>query len=386
MSNGVRAGHVSGAGKVFRVQGIPLDWNVDRLGSVLESEGDFLSPSVRSLAIEIHGRWNTATVSFIGVPQPIKSRIALPTTADQADRLWLTLDDHFHGITTLYAPEEYQINLISLSGLGGHAFGSFKERGGEHMWLRDSLPHHLVGQNEEPLARIMIYGYESSVPKSQSFQNITDLATTFRSSLLALATEKNILPIVFIAHSLGGLLAKELLVLVSQSENADEFRIFQAVFGLVFFGVPHGGMDIQSLVPMAGDGPNRPLIDSLGITNPKTREKREEAFFKALGKREIIGFYETLMSPTAQQDDSGRWKMDGPPTVLVTKESATHRRHWAPGPEQLCAINRNHSEMVKFRPHDSDYENALQLIKGIAQRAISVSQQFSQAGNIALGV
>ncbi|VUC34805.1 unnamed protein product [Clonostachys rosea] len=385
MFNGVGAGHVSGAGKVFRVQGIPLDWNVDRLRFVLESEGNFLSPSVRSLAIEMHSRWKTATVSFIWVPQPIKNRIALPTASDQADRPCLTLDDHFHGITTLYAPEEYQINLISLSGLGGHAFGSFKERGGEHMWLRDSLPHHLLSQDEEPLARIMIYGYESAVPKSQSFQSVTDLATTFRSSLLALADEKSILPIVLIAHSLGGLLAKELLVLLSGSKNADELRISEAVFGLVFFGVPHGGMDIQSLIPMAGDGTNRPLIDSLGIADLKTRERREEAFFKALGKREIISFYETLMSPTAKQDEAGQWKMNGPPTVLVSKESATHRRSWAPGSEQLCAINRNHSEIVKFSPHDNDYENALQLIKGIAQRAASVGRQLLQAGNMALG-
>ena len=36
-------------------------------------------------------------------------------------------------------------SCITISGLGGHAYGSFKEKKGDHMWLRDSLPHHIPG-------------------------------------------------------------------------------------------------------------------------------------------------------------------------------------------------------------------------------------------------
>ncbi len=35
-------------------------------------------------------------------------------------------------------------SIIAISGLGGHAFGSFKERGGEYMWLQDCLPYDLT--------------------------------------------------------------------------------------------------------------------------------------------------------------------------------------------------------------------------------------------------
>jgi hypothetical protein len=65
----------------------------------------------------------------------------------------ITIDDHFKGITVLRSfkdESEHKAELVSslklqtiriadslscvaISGLGGHAFGSFKERGGSHM-------------------------------------------------------------------------------------------------------------------------------------------------------------------------------------------------------------------------------------------------------------
>jgi protein SERAC1 len=55
------------------------------------------------------------------------------------------------------------------------------------MWLRDSLAYDLIFDNDEPpVARIMIYGYESSLPASDSFQNLEDLTTSFHTALLAL--------------------------------------------------------------------------------------------------------------------------------------------------------------------------------------------------------
>lgn len=68
-------------------------------------------------------------------------------------------------------------SIIALSGLGGHAFGSFKERKGNHMWLRDDLP------NDFPYARILIYGYDTKLEDSQSIQDLEAIASTFRTAL-----------------------------------------------------------------------------------------------------------------------------------------------------------------------------------------------------------
>jgi hypothetical protein len=48
------------------------------------------------------------------------------------------------------------------------------------MWLRDSLPNVLPG------ARILIYGYDTRLESSQSFQNIRNLAGQFRSHIKAI--------------------------------------------------------------------------------------------------------------------------------------------------------------------------------------------------------
>lgn len=70
-----------------------------------------------------------------------------------------------------------RLSCLAISGLGGHAFGSFKEKDGSHMWLCDDLPYDLS------TARIIIYGYESHLHGSQSFQGLEALASTLRTSL-----------------------------------------------------------------------------------------------------------------------------------------------------------------------------------------------------------
>lgn len=78
------------------------------------------------------------------------------------------------------------------------------------MWLRDSLPQDLtLEETGQPMARVMIYGYESRVSESESMENIEDFATKFRESLSALASAPVMRPIILIAHSLGGLIVKE---------------------------------------------------------------------------------------------------------------------------------------------------------------------------------
>jgi hypothetical protein len=69
------------------------------------------------------------------------------------------------------------ISVIAISGLGGHAFGSFKERGGPFMWLRDALPFDVPG------ARILVYGYDTQLIRSSSFQNLTDLGRNLQSDM-----------------------------------------------------------------------------------------------------------------------------------------------------------------------------------------------------------
>jgi hypothetical protein len=108
-----------------------------------------------------------------------------------------------------------------VTGLGGHALGSFKQKNGPFVWLRDGLPV------DAPDLRILSYGYDTTIVNSSSFQSLTDLAKSLQldlegiqvrrertkirvhACLTGLQDPSHLRPIVFIAHSLGGILVKE---------------------------------------------------------------------------------------------------------------------------------------------------------------------------------
>ncbi|KAJ4865462.1 ankyrin repeats (3 copies) domain-containing protein [Trichoderma breve] len=378
--------------RTFRARGVPYDWNRDRLGSFLTENG-YVNPVIHSLTNEIHGRSQTATVTFQDVPNQLQERLADPAkgvglyvpSSDQHSRpRSLMLDTAFLGVTTLYSPppHEHKVDLVAISGLGGHPFGSFKERHGEHMWLRDALPYDVTEEScdNRPVSRVMVYGYSSNLFQSDSFQNLEDLGTAFHRHLRKLAIAGTFKPIVFIAHSLGGLIVKQTLISLYKSKDEEDQKLLRAVYGIAFFGVPHDGMDISSLIPMVENGPNRFLLESIGCFSSQILSTQHREFLEALGTQEskIICFYETRMSPTAIKDERGNWKIAGPAAVLVSKSSATHCREWENGPQFICAINRTHSEMVKFRPEDDEYEKVMAFIQGLVREAQQTQEQKQQ--------
>ncbi|KPA37002.1 hypothetical protein FLAG1_10201 [Fusarium langsethiae] len=127
---------------------------------------------------------------------------------------------------------------------------------------------------------------------------------------------------------------------------------------------------------MVGDKPNRFLIESVSHNNPQLLHEQQRQFDTALdhdGVPEIICFYETEKSPTAQKDKNGIWKMNGPSECLVTKPSATHCRSWEDSPEHMSAIARTHSDMVKVGPHDDEYSKVRERLIGLVLQALVVS-------------
>lgn len=71
------------------------------------------------------------------------------------------------------------------------------------MWLRDDLPKDM------PMARIMTYGYNSSIIDSNSYDRLDTLADKLNFSLKRLADAPTLKPLILIAHSMGGLIVKQ---------------------------------------------------------------------------------------------------------------------------------------------------------------------------------
>jgi hypothetical protein len=86
-----------------------------------------------------------------------------------------------------------------------------------------------------------------------------------------------------------------------EGDDLDKANL-RATYGALFFGVPSQGMDISSLVPMVGDQSNRSFLESLGKESEILQEQKVR-FPKAFGfsDSEIISFFETQKSPTAQR-------------------------------------------------------------------------------------
>ena len=74
-----------------------------------------------------------------------------------------------------------------------------------------------------------------------------------------------------------------------------------STYGMLLFGVPNQGMDIQSLRPMVQNQPNQYMLHSLSQESDLLHEQHDNfshAFHFTDSK--IICFYETKMSETAE--------------------------------------------------------------------------------------
>ncbi|ETS75921.1 hypothetical protein PFICI_12865 [Pestalotiopsis fici W106-1] len=347
----------------FRLRGIPTRYETridvrELVKSVLSIEPG-ASVIIHSLVDNpIEPDSQVATLSFHTLPADLSDgsknewSFSLPTDdsscEDEFSRMdYLVFDTHFTGFTPLQhtKAENCHVNLIAISGLGGHAFGSFKERGGPFMWLRDVLPFDFPG------ARILIYGYDTQIEQSVSFQNLADLGKALGIDLRSLRVLEENAAIVFIGHSLGGLVIKEAMTNLHEAMNKQSASILHSVSGFCFFGVPHQGMAIESLVPLVMNNPNRSLLESLNKNSALLQSlERDFSNLFVATKPEIFSFYETEKSPTAIKTEKGKWELCGPPEVLVDVSSATC------GCNERYPINRNHSELVKYHNrHDGCY-------------------------------
>lgn len=78
------------------------------------------------------------------------------------------------------------------------------------MWLRDALPQHLSQARIN--ARVFIYGYDSQLIESDSFQEITDLGREFKNKMVQLTQSSTLSAtsrLIVLGHSLGGIIVKQ---------------------------------------------------------------------------------------------------------------------------------------------------------------------------------
>ena len=126
----------------------------------------------------------TALVQFkSGLPEFLKRLKTDPLSTHQF-KLGdddIVFDQSFHGLTQLYSSTvdstEITADVVAITGLDGHAYGSWSGGYPKRMWLRDFLSKDL------PKCRVMIYGYNSKL-STPGLHTIADFGRGLREELL----------------------------------------------------------------------------------------------------------------------------------------------------------------------------------------------------------
>lgn len=316
--------------RTWRIRGIPRDFDRDWLARALRHHSNLQWPGgdrpegfenggkdviIRTLAPDLRVDYQVATVRFHNLPSQLRElgargqfTVKLNIDPENPRRIEkfdcvvkVVIDDHFDGITTLFSPvtaEEHQIDILAISGLGSHPFGSFVHKEDGNMWLTDNLPRDI------PAARVMIFGYESELPHSRSHVQLDDLAGPLQIAISQILRSDKRRPLLLIGHSLGGLLVKQALIRIAEPGFENGLPILlDMITGILLLGTPNDGLDIESLVPMVNDQPNRSLLESLSFKNSQVLRHQRQGFSKVLErtKLQLFCLYETELSPTAVQ-------------------------------------------------------------------------------------
>uniref|UniRef100_A0A8H7NFB6 NACHT domain-containing protein n=1 Tax=Bionectria ochroleuca TaxID=29856 RepID=A0A8H7NFB6_BIOOC len=208
-----------------------------------------------------------------------------------------------------------------------------------------------------------------------------ETVTAFRSKTQTLSR-----PIIFIGHSLGGLLIKEALLLSRKKLGESKPTISRATYGIVFFGVPNHGLRNEQLRTLVDGQPNKAFINDLLVDD----DSEASGFLKRLasqfaesfkGYYRIITFYERLLSPTLERNKTGGWSRTGRRCLMVTEESATSTGIVATADEDNIPMNADHSGLVKFssRNHGGYLVVQERLRILIEETKQQVSQRFAEA-------
>ncbi len=299
--------------KVYRLQNLPA--YVDRLSAtelVTSAISDLSAGDIQifSLATAVDSwkkrQHKVATLMFRHTPAALREsknqdgsdaaewKFSVPGLPEP-----LIVDTHFQGLTVLneVSPSEHTFDCVVLSGLASHPFGSWQPKGDDKsfMWIRDALPTGLPG------IRFLLYGYDTTLANSQSFQTIADLSRTLLLTLEANGwASPATKPLIFLAHSLGGVLLKQLLVMLAGANDRATFML-SMIRGAVFFGVPSVGMPLSHLLAVVGDQPNKDLVED--VSDQSQFLPNLETQFSGISYIERMTLhwaYETKTSPTVE--------------------------------------------------------------------------------------
>ncbi|KAK6350003.1 hypothetical protein TWF696_006255 [Orbilia brochopaga] len=280
-----------------------------------------------------------------------------------------------YGVNVLSPGIDPVVDIILVHGLGGDPFKTWTHSNGKKdtgvLWPRDLLPREI------PEVRILSYGYDTKVTSwfegatsnmiHHHSETMVSRLHNFRSRKIdgKNSTER---PIIWIGHSLGGILIKRALIYsnscgVDHNERLRSIKV--STQGILFMGTPHMGSDLVKWGSLArkllsffpGMRLDSTMLSMLG-QNSETLQNINTLFTGVASSFEIVYFYEELetLLPTGQHE------------IIVPYSSAIVD---SPNTEKI-GVHGTHHTMVKFRDESSPgYSDVAGILRQMVDNAIT---------------
>ncbi|KAL7916973.1 P-loop containing nucleoside triphosphate hydrolase protein [Trichoderma austrokoningii] len=371
---------------VFRVTGLPASQTNDALvdfirENLLEGEEQSQLKVTASIvpSCSNNGQETVALVEFCDrIPDSLSALVANPLGDWEVEMgdVDINFDQHFFGFTQLYTPEPDKpvaADIIAITGLDGHAYGSWRSKGNlGRMWLRHFLSKDL------PYCRTMTYGYNSKL-SVHGVDSIMDYGRGLMEELKKIRNTEELRqrPLFFIAHSFGGIILAHCLVKAVQTNEDDHPTIatlHKATYGMLLFGIPHKGLvvnDIEKMLTGQYDHPRSALLQQIRVKSDLLENQLAD-FKNLIRDRKVVSFYENRQTRQLQFDsESQRWERTGDFITKVDTDSALLQ--FPDFMEEKIPLDSDHSMMVKFsNRNNAGYTSALRRLQKFEQEASNV--------------
>lgn len=229
---------------------------------------------------------------------------------------------------------------------------------GDVHWVRETFPLDTVTRR----ARVMAYAYSSREVVGSVHAGVALHAKCLLDQLLVLRRGAETRPLIFITHSLGGIIVKE--ALVQATESFTRLRCISLfTTGVIFFGAPHRGIEngkfqfltslLRSFTPF---DPDPLLLASIDKSNPEC-ERLHKRFSKVHEHYYYVSVYE---AQPYRNKDLG---------LLVPMASAV--LGLPDDREVRLRLDRDHSRICRFEDlHSTDFRLVFFHLRDLCQRSI----------------
>ena len=247
------------------------------------------------------------------------------------------------------SPPAAVLDIIFVHGLGGDRIETWANAkdGFWPRWLAEQFPN----------CRVYVVGYDSN--KFAGFlqgegASIQDLALAMADGIAS--REEGAPHALLVAHSLGGLIVKQMLRRCVQSLNADFNAIGRSVVGVAFLGTPHLGAQAATALDILLRNFKSKQVKQLAYSDDTLIDLND--FFRSWASRQganVRSFYETEKTGGVRVVD----KVSANPGVLGSEPIAVQANHidickpatkTAPVYASMCAMVR---QLLKSLPPPS---------------------------------